>query len=103
MSADTGTVIYPLEHLGGGLVRTSYNPNDPHKGGYEVVFVERHFTREQRDQFGNEFAAAHDMAEALEALAAIAPRNADDGDDPEQRDAWRKAEAALAKAKGGAR
>lgn len=103
MSADTGIVIYPLEHLGGGLVRTAYNPTDPHRGGYEVAFVERHFTREQRNQFGNEFAASHDMVEALEALVAIAPENADDADDPEQRDAWRKANAALTKAKGGAR
>lgn len=47
---------------------------------------------------GRLIAAAPTMLDALKAVLLIRPINWDDDSDPEQADAWRKAEAALAAA-----
>lgn len=55
---------------------------------------------QEREANARLIAAAPDMLAALKAALAIAPVNADDGDDPEQSEAWAAVRGAIAKAEG---
>jgi hypothetical protein len=71
-------------------VRPGYDasPHGPAPASYASWPMRRHL-----------LAAAPRMLAALEALVAVMPANAGEGDDPEQDAAWAEARAAIAKAR----
>ncbi len=68
--SDKHLIIHPLEHLGGGEIRTAFCMGDPCRPGFELVALPSWLTHEQRTEIGDEIAAAHQMRLALEKAVA---------------------------------
>ncbi|MGE4529572.1 MAG: hypothetical protein AB7D00_14505 [Rhodospirillaceae bacterium] len=68
MTGTKALVIHPLEHMGGGDIRSAFRSGDPLRLGFAVARLPSWLTAEQRQEIGAEFAAAHQMLAALEGV-----------------------------------
>lgn len=99
--SEKALTIHPLEHLGGGEIRTAFCMGDPCRPGFELVRLPSWLTHEQRTEIGAEFAAAHQMREAIARQVANIERWMETGapaDADESRSIYEQLRAALAAA-----